>query len=115
MILIQSNCTSLKYTLVVPKNIPSPKMKTEDTNRTGRIAMILMSILYPKKNINIEKGINDSKRLKIAARVADNGKLIGCKLIDFSIAALSINEVRTCKTEADRKFQKTNPLKAYSA
>jgi hypothetical protein len=36
-----------------------------------------------------------SAKLISAATMADKGKLKGCKLIDFKIEALSINEVNT--------------------
>ena len=49
-----------------------------------------------------------------AATIADNGKLKGCKLIDFKIEALSIKEVNTCKIDAEIKFQNTRPLRAYN-
>lgn len=99
----------------MPRNIPNPKINRALTNKTGMMAMRLMSILYPKKNMRIENGISESNKLKMAANTAESGKLKGCKLIDLRIAELSINEVKTCKTEADRKFQKTSPLKAYKA
>jgi hypothetical protein len=34
--------------------------------------------------------------------------------MDFKIEALSIKEDKTCKIEADIKFQNINPLSAYN-
>ncbi len=62
-----------------------------------------------------KNGISDSSKLKMAESIAESGKLSGCRLIDFSIEALSINEVITCKIEAEIKFQKISPLNAYKA
>ena len=62
-----------------------------------------------------KNGIKVSNKLKTAATMADKGKQKGCRLIDFKIAALSINEVKTCKMDAEIKFQKIKPVNAYKA
>jgi hypothetical protein len=62
----------------------------------------------------IKNGINVSNKLITAANMAESGKLNGCKFTDLRIDALSINEVSTCKMDAEMKFQNINPLNAYS-
>ena len=62
-----------------------------------------------------KNGIRVNNKLKTAATMADKGKQNGCRLIDFKIAALSIKDVKTCKIEAEIKFQKIKPVRAYSA
>jgi hypothetical protein len=63
----------------------------------------------------IKNGIRVNNKLKTAATMADKGKQKGCKLIDFKMAALSINEVKTCNIDAEIKFQKIKPVNAYKA
>lgn len=61
-----------------------------------------------------KNGINVSSKLITAANMAESGKLNGCKFTDLRIDALSINEVSTCRMDAEMKFQNINPLNAYS-
>lgn len=42
-----------------------------------------------------------------------NGKAMGSRLTDFRISPLSMNEVSTCRIDAEMKFQKIKPLNAY--
>lgn len=111
----QSNWISLKNTFNVPNNMPKPNTKTDVTINKGIKNIKLISSWYPRKNMMIKNGIKTNKRLIIAATIADKGKLNGCKFIDLSIEELSIKEVKTCKIEAEIKFQNTKPLKAYKA
>ena len=61
----------------------------------------------------IKNGINVSSKLITAAKIAESGKLNGCKFTDLRIDALSIKEVSTCRIDAEMKFQNIKPLSAY--
>jgi hypothetical protein len=61
----------------------------------------------------MKNGINVSSKLITAAKIAESGKLNGCKFTDLRIDALSMKEVSTCRMDADIKFQNISPLKAY--
>ena len=110
----QSNCISLKNTLSVPNNMPTPNTKILVTSINGITNTMVQFNWKFKKNMMAKNGINVSNKLITAANAADKGKLNGCKLMDFKIEALSIKEDKTCKIEADIKFQNIKPLRAYN-
>ena len=61
----------------------------------------------------MKNGINVSSKFITAAKIAESGKLNGCKFTDLRIDALSIKEVSTWSMDAEMKFQNIKPLSAY--
>jgi hypothetical protein len=92
---LHNNCISLKKTFKVPNIIPKPNTKIAVTTISGITNKILKLSWKFKKNIIPKNGIKVSNKLITAANMAESGKLNGCKLTDFRIEALSINEVST--------------------
>lgn len=111
---LHNNCMSLKKTFNVPSIIPKPNTKIAVTTISGITNNILKLSWKFKKNIIPKNGTKVSNKFITAANMAESGKLNGCKLTDFRIEALSINEVSTWSIEAEIKFQKIKPLRAYN-
>jgi hypothetical protein len=84
--------TSLKNTLKLHRNKPTPKVKAVKMMISGIAKSVSRPISAPSTTIKMEKGIKDSARFINEVNTSEMGRVMFWILIDLMIPRLAIME-----------------------